>query len=276
MKPEVMDRLVTGLSQYLNAKANGTSKFAIADGYLAVDNYFSAILIDIGVEPTRNHKRKLSLVWQHFGNAFTENSISKSEVEDFYNRWQEVRYSSTVLDSISTIKYLRISAQILRIVSNELAVKYGLSKEVFEDQIYVDLLGSRWSSFDEECAQIHDKWQSDAENDAEAGFGSKLGNKALNPSNFCDILVMADDLVTKDILSADPEIGSAIANFYDSFLKLIELIEISRQDKGVDDNEIPNFALSMKIAYHGQSIAEISKIWKNMIVQIVKDHIPKK
>lgn len=48
MKTEVKDRLITALAQYLSAQAAGSSRFAIADAYLAIDNYLSVILLEKG------------------------------------------------------------------------------------------------------------------------------------------------------------------------------------------------------------------------------------
>src|SRR3972149_10283831 len=97
MKPEVKDRLITGLAQYLSAQSAGSSRFAVADGYLAIDNYFSAILLDTGIDPTRNHKTKLDLMLSHFKDLIRKAEISIDDLKKFYECWQKVRYSSAIL-----------------------------------------------------------------------------------------------------------------------------------------------------------------------------------
>ena len=266
---KIRDRLITGLAQYLSAQSAGSSKFAVADSYLAIDNYFTAILMVKGVDPTRNHQKKLKLMWEHYANLFKEAKIVKSDLEEFSRLWQDVRYSSIIPTPDKTLKFLRLSNKILSTITAQIATQLGLSTDELEEQLYTDVMGGRWSSFEEECSHIHDAWQQEAEIQGEMGIGSKLGNKALNPSNFSEIRVMADDPVTKDILSNNPVIGSSVAKFYQSFLDLVVMIQYTRDESGMDPNEIPNFMLSLKLGYHGQTCKEISRNWAESMTKVL-------
>ncbi|MEJ5284731.1 MAG: hypothetical protein WHS77_06720 [Brevinematales bacterium] len=270
MKPEVKDRLITGLAQYLSAQSAGSSRFAVADGYLAIDNYFSAILLIKGIDPTRNHRQKLDLMLEHFGNLMGKAEISKNDLEKFYECWQKVRYSSVIPTPNETLNFLRLSYRVISAITQEIAYLYAKSADELEEELYAEVLGSRWSSFEEECRYIHEKWQQEAEIQGEMGYGSKLGNKMLNPSNFCEIRVLADDPVTKDILANDSEFGSDVAKFYQSFLNLVVQVQNTRHKRGIEPNEVPNFMLSLRMRYHGQSLKEIAEDWGKMLVNAFK------
>ena len=270
MKPEVKDRLITGLVQYLSAQSAGSIRFAVADGYLAIDNYFSAILLENGIDPPRNHKQKFNLILSHFENLISEAEITQNDLEKFYECWQKVRYSSTTPTPKETLNFVRLSYRVISTIMQEIARRYNKSSDELETELYVEILGSRWSSFEEECSHIHEMWQQEAEIQAEMGHGSKFGNKMLNPSNFCEIRDFVDDPVTRNILANDSKVGSAVAKFYQSFLDLVVLIQNTRYERGIDPNEIPNFMLSLRLRYHGQTMEEIAEDWGKAIAKVPK------
>ena len=276
MKPEVKDRLITGLAQYLSAQSAGSSRSAVTDGYLAIDNYFSAILLDGGISPSWNHKKKLDLIFLHFWNLIGKAEITQSDLEKYYKCWQKVRYSSVIPTPKETLNFIRLSYRVISVIIKEIACRYDKSVEDLEEELYVEILGSRWSSFEEECNYIHEMWQHEAEIQGEMGIGSKLGNKALNLSNFCEINALADDNITKEIISKDSEFGSKVANFYQSFLKLVVYVQNARLEKGIDPYEITNFMLSLRLRYHGHSIKEIADDWGKMIVKALESFKNKK
>ncbi|MCP2619789.1 hypothetical protein NLC35_00870 [Candidatus Aminicenantes bacterium AC-334-K16] len=270
MKPEVKERLITGLIQYLNANSSGSSRLAVADSYLAIDNYFAAILIDKGIDPTRNHRQKLRLMLLHFGELLRKANATQEDLVEFYDCWQKVRYSSIVLKPNKILYFLRLSSRIISAILSKLASQNGMSYEELEEELYTEILGDRWLNFDEKISYIHEIWQHEAEVQGEMGIGSKLLNKMLNPSNFCEILVLADDEVTKEIIAKDSEFASKVADFYQSFLKLILYVQNARLEKGVTSNEVTNFMLSLKLRYHGQSMDEIVYDWGEMIAKVVE------
>jgi len=271
MKSEIKNHLIAGISYYLNAQSAGSCRFAVADSYLAIDNYFSAILLNEGIKPTYNHKEKLNLMNKDFKNIFDKAKVNQDDLENFYDWWRKVRYSSAVPSPNETIKFLRISNRILSVIIEEIANRSGSTSESLEDEIYADVLGKRWLSFEEECTLIHEKWQQEAEYFGEMGIGSKLGNKMLNPSNFCDIQVFSDDSVTKDIIANDSKFGSNIGQFYESFLKLVVYIQNVRYQRKIEANQIPNVTLSLRIRYIGQSMEEIGEEWGKAIAQALND-----
>lgn len=270
MKLETKDRLVTGFAQYHSAQAAGSSRFAIADAYLAVDNYFSAILLETGVNPPKNHKQKLGYILNNFGNLLKKAKVTKNELEKFYDCWQNVRYSSTTLTPNETLDFMRLSHHILHAIIEELAHQNGKSSDQLEDELYTEVLGGRWSSFDEECSRIHEMWQEEAEIKGEMDIGSKLGNKMIQPSNFCGISAFTDDDITKGIIAKDPEFGSKVANFYQSFLNLVVHVLNTRFERGVDLDEVTNFMLSLRLRYHGQNMKEIADDWNKIIAESIK------
>lgn len=261
MKREVLDRLVTGLSQYLGAQSAGSSRFAIADGYLAMDNYFSGLLLELGVKPSFNHQKKLEQVFENAPGVFQQIGLEASDFDPFYAVWQDVRYSPRNPPPQEAIQYLRLSRDVMRAIRKEVAGRHGLQDEQLEEMLYGEVMGGRWSSFDEECGEIHERWQMEAERAGEMGYGSKLGNKMMNPSNFSDVRAFADDEVTRDLIANDAEFGSHVAKFYDEFLRLIVDVQFRRAEAGITPEEVSNFMLSLRLRYHGQNAEEVAKDW---------------
>lgn len=103
----------------------------------------------------------------------------------------------------------------------------------------------------------------------------RLGQIITNPSNFCEIRALTDDQVTKEILAHDREIGSTVAEFYRLFLELIDRILVTRHQEGIELNETPNFMLSLRLRYHGQTVEEIAADWGKMIVEGLESIIKK-
>jgi hypothetical protein len=271
MKSDVKNHLIAGLSYFLSAQPAGSCRFAVAESYLAIDNYFSAILLYEGIKPPHNHKEKLNLIHNRFKNIFDKAGVNQKDIDNFHDWWLKVRYSSAIPGPNETIKFLRISDRIMSIIIEEIANRCGLTAESLENEVYADVLGKRWLRFDEECDLIHEKWQSEAEYLGEMGYGSKLGNKMLNPSNFCNIQVFTDDPITKEIIANDPNFSSNIGKFYDSFLKLVVYVQNMRIQRKIEADQIPNFTLSLRVSYIGQSMKEIGEEWGNFIVQALND-----
>ena len=143
MKPEVKERLIVGLIQYLNARASGSTRFAIADGYLAIDNYFSATLLDSGINPPKNHKHKLKLMFKDHIALLQRAEVSQEDLEEFYNNWQRVRYSNFIPSPKEALNFLRLSYRIIHTIIEEFAHKDGKSYEELEEELYMEIMGSK-------------------------------------------------------------------------------------------------------------------------------------
>lgn len=302
IKPEVRDRLITGFIQYLSAESSGSGKTIINYAYLAIDNYFSALLIERGIKGIKNHQEKKKKVFKYWKSLFQGANIAISDLDNFYNWWQDVRYSSVVPTPKQSIDFRRLTYKIIDIINSYFADKHGMTSEELEEGLYEEVIGGRWLSFNEHIGRIHEKWQSEAEYFGEMGLGSKLGNKILNPSNFCNIAVFTDDEYTKGILVKNDEIGLKIASFYQSFLKLISSIQELRMVysvkkslnwnkiensgdinknaamKSIDEsiksgkgfNEVTNFMLSLQLSYHGQKIEDITKDFVSVFSKVIE------
>jgi len=270
LKQEVEERLTIGLNQYFAAQASGVCKFAITDAYSAIDNYFSAILIENDIVPSRIHKEKLKLVLDKFKFIFEETNISESTMYSFYDGWLKARYSASSFTPNETLDFLRLSYRIISRILKEIAGKHGRTPEDLEQELNVKIIGGEEHSFDAECSIIHEVYQQRLEELGERGIGSKLGNKMLNPSNFSNVSAFSDDLFTKQIIANDEHFGSVVAGFYKSFLELVDYISTKRMHNKIDFNEIPNFMLSIRLRYHGQTLEEIDKDWMEIINSAVE------
>lgn len=226
-----------------------------------MDNYFSGLLLDLGVRPNFNHVRKLEQMFENAPGLFQQLGLGRADFDPFYTIWQEVRYSPKNLSPQEAIQYLRFARDVMTAIRREIAGRHGLDDAQLEEMLYAEVMGARWSSFDEACGEIHERWQMEAERAGEMGYGSKLGNKIMNPSNFSDVRAFADDEVTRDLIANDAEFGSRVARFYDDFLHLIVAVQLRRAEAGITPEEVSNFMLSLRLRYHGQSTEDVAKDW---------------
>jgi len=88
---------------------------------------------------------------------------------------------------------------VFSVTIEEAAKQDGVSVEQLEENVYTSLLGDRFQAYQEAVSWLHDKSQNDAEIAGESGYESKLGNKLANPSNYCELSLVSDDAITRDI-----------------------------------------------------------------------------
>lgn len=191
MLSEVRDRLVTALSYLLQSQVGGTARSVVSDGYLAVDNCFSALLLHAKRPQTRDHRQKLRNAIALLG-AETD----AIDLGDFFELWQKVRYSHETPTPHSAFRFRRVARAVFRASVQFIARSESHSTEELEDEIYAEALGGRWLSFEEPVSEIHDLWQDKLERAGEQGQGSRLMNKLLNPSNYCEVNAFTEDDVT--------------------------------------------------------------------------------
>lgn len=217
-----------------------------------------AFLLDLGIEPTRNHKKKLDLFIANCGAILKSCNLHEKKLEDYYKIWLKIRYShkKEILPK-ETVDFINNSRRLIKSIQNQIALRNKIEESGLENEIYEKILGGRWLTFGKECGIIHEKWQQELEVAGEMGRGSRLGNKLANPSNFSDVFASADDEVTRKILAEDEAIGVRIAKLYDFFLYLIDSMIIKRKEQGAKDNELTNFFLSINFRYHGITVDEI-------------------
>jgi hypothetical protein len=297
LNSEVKDRLVTGIGQYLNARSAGSAKFLVSEAYLAIDNYFTALLIDNGQKGVRNHQKKKKLIVENWNYLLQQVNVSENELNVFYDWWQKVRYSSEIPTPKQSISFFRLTDRIINTIIGFFADKCGKSFEELEEDLYAEVLGKRWLIYDDMISIIHENWQQEAELMGERGFGSKMGNKMLNPANFCDLATFTDDDVTRNIISKNDEIGHKIAKFYESFLKVVVSIQNLRTDhafkayssrvvnnkvskveikrivenfgKSEEMDNVTNFMLSLRLSYQGRKMSEIAEDWSKAFSQVI-------
>lgn len=101
---EVLGHFVISVQHLDNAQFAGSPRHAIAEGYSAVDACFSALLIDAGQIPPRNHKDRLNSVMKllpHLLDDYREArpdggsfwpGVAWKSIETFYRDWLAARY----------------------------------------------------------------------------------------------------------------------------------------------------------------------------------------
>ncbi|MGQ4834533.1 MAG: hypothetical protein ACP6IS_11650 [Candidatus Asgardarchaeia archaeon] len=266
MKKDTRESLLVGFYYYLAAQAAESTKAMISDGYQALDNFFSALLIELrNINPPKNHKVKLNIVLNEFGDLFKNKSIEEDTLKQFYYSWLNVRYTSKIPTTKEAINFLRVMHKVFDTILEEISKHNGMKKDELENLLYEEQLSGRWTAIDEEIAMIHEAWQSELERLGEMGVGSKLGNKLINPSNFCNILASSDDSLTREIIAKDKKVAEIIGEIYQKFLDIVEHIRYLRFQRGIPFDEAPNFVFGLRINYHGQNVKDFIKDFAQLL-----------
>jgi hypothetical protein len=267
----VMDRMVTGLSQYLSAEAAGSGRSAISDAYQSVDNFFAALLCECGEQDSRIHGVRLQTVLDKFGGLLQNSGVTSGDLKKFLECWKDVRYGTCPLTPAEIREYLTLAHSTIAAVICEIARRNSMSSDKLEEELYQQVLGGRWTVFNEAQDHAHEFFQMDAEAAGERGIGSKTGNKLTNPSNFCKIESFADDALTRGIIADDPEIEPLAGKLYKCFVELVSHIELMRFVNGVSSEEVSDFMMSVRLGYHGVNMKEFSEDVNRAISEALSD-----
>ena len=283
LDPHITLKLAIAKQHAHNASFAGSARHAIAEGFSAIDSVFSALLIYAGIEPPRNHRHKLELVQKHFPGIFnaviekTKNrgsyapGVSWDMLQDFYQSWLSARYDEFSASAATVGLRAREAQQVincaLRFFANEHHTDY------YQLLLVIDAVAFGYgnSAVSDAIGEAHERRFAAAEAYGEK-HGSKLGSKFAETSNYCELSIIADDPLTQAIIKQDTEIANACADLYEQFNRIVEDIQLNRliRTAGTDDiekcefakaDEVPNFLISLKMRYHGASIAENAERW---------------
>jgi hypothetical protein len=241
---------------------------------------FSAILVEKGVEPPRNHKVKLDKVRTLCPNIFDERverhehggvsysgAVQWDSIENYYREWLQSRYETFDLTPGEARGRVAESLQAQNFVITHLADQDGTDAYELAKVISKSAYGYHYSQTTEAISMAHDHLFSEAEHLGEM-MGSRLGTKMASATNFSDFDFIAGDTITREIIEEDEQIAAHAAKVYMGFVRLAEEIREKRLFKIMDGedaptkeqmNLAPNFMFSMKAKYHGQSVEEISQ-----------------
>ncbi|MFA0658154.1 hypothetical protein AB4619_03350 [Vibrio splendidus] len=275
MNPDVEVKLIKGLEQLIAAGSAGIGRSVVADGYSAVDNYFSALLISKNLDNPFNHRKKLGIALNLIGSDLKAAGIKQQKIIDFYDVWQKTRYSMEPISPSDSFKYRNLADTLCSIVSAQIAKSEGICVEDLSEKIYTSLLGGRWQAYQESLSHIHEHWQSQLEQLGESGYGSKLGNKLANPSNFCELTLLSDDEFIKKALADTEVVNIEVAELYNSYLNLVTKLVNFRGEQGVELNDIPNFSLSLRMRYSGETAEETGSRFGSAFAQAIAQIVQK-
>ena len=158
-------------------------------------------------------------------------------------------------------RYRLTAHRVLDATLDEVAKAEGTTAEALEEQLYTELIGERFPVYQEAISWLHEKRQEELERAGEIGFGSKLGNKLANTSNYCEFSLISDNAITREILAKEKCIDEEVLLIHDSFLKIIEKIDYERRKRGVSNDDIPNYSL----------VLLQNRFWGNVVFYFVCD-----
>lgn len=283
LNPQIALKLAIARQHTHNASFAGSARHAIAEGFSAIDSVFSALLIYAGVEPPRNHRHKLDRVRELYPdifNAVIEKTahggsyapgVSWDALLDFYQSWLSARYDEFSATAAIAGRRTREAQQAINCALRFFASEHHVDYYPLSVAIDAVAFGHGNSAVSDAIGEAHERRFAAAEAYGEA-HGSKLGTKFAETSNYCELSVVADDPLTQAIIEQDDDIANACVDLYEQFNRIVEDIQQKRllRTAGTDDiqkceftqaNEVPNFLLSLKMRYHGASIAENGERW---------------
>lgn len=294
MRQDVLEKLAIAEQFSHNAQYAGVARQAVADGYSSIDTLFSAILIDAGEDPPRNHKRKLDLARDRAPDVFatreerSENSftywggIEWEDIEAFYREWLQSRYETFEMSAGQARGRV---AMVLG--ANQFAVRW-LAEKHGEDWFELGAAVSRAtygyyeSAISEGLSRAHDFLFSEAEALGER-VGRKLGIKMASATNFCGADIIAGDEITRRLIEQDQDIANHAVDVYISFCRLMEkvrsqrveliLLENPGMDHGAAFDIATDFMFSMKAKYHGEKLSDTGEaLARNLAASIGRWH----
>jgi hypothetical protein len=286
MKHETLEKLAIAEQFAHNAQYAGVARQAIADGYSSIDALFSALLIDEGTTPPKNHKQKLDAVRALAPNLFASRAeqvgagysymggMEWDEVEAFYKEWLQSRYETFEM-SASTVR----SRVATTLSANTFVIRW-LAEKNSEDWLELRSTVARLtygyddSEISEALSRAHDYLFSEAEAYGER-MGRKLSTKMASTTNFCGTDIIAGDEVTRKIIEQDQGIAQHAAEVYVSFCRLMDdirskraeliLAEHPEMEKADAYDLATDFMLSMKAKYHGERLTDTGRSVARMI-----------
>ena len=271
MNSKTWENLLNATEQLQSCDSNGTTRGVVTDAYSCIDSCWSALSHLVGVTPSRNHKQKLDAMFPSISNALAANNISYGEIESLYKLWLDVRYSQANVTPNEAFRRRMNAHSVFTSTLTEVAKHDGLSADDLEKKLYTSLIGDRFQAYQEAVSWLHEKYQQDAEIAGESGYGTKLGNKLANPSNYCELSIVSDDAITRDILAKEEIINDEVLTLYDAFLKVVIKLDEARHNRGVSADDVPNFSLGLRVRYTGASIQELGERWGKTVAASLKE-----
>jgi hypothetical protein len=270
----------------------GTARQIVAEGYSAVDAILSGLLLSRKIVPPRNHKSKLDRARTLFPNAFSSRveprgnsalysaGVEWDRLESFYREWLAARYGDFTMSHNDAIQRFHDAGAAVARGIEALALEAGVTTEQFDRLVLEKAFGFEFSVADLAVGQIHEKRFAEAERLGEM-YGSKLGTKLAETSNFCQLAIVSDDPMTQQILKEDQTIANECADLYEKAIRLVELIDKKRSTElatshASDGSEsfvhehAPDFFLSIKFRFHGSKTSESARRFGSLIAEALK------
>lgn len=276
MQEKVLEDLAIATQFVAHANYAGTARQAIADGYSAVDAAFSALLLDRGVDPPKNHNSKLVRVRSLFANlldGYTEplkngarivEGVAWDDVVAFYRQWLQARYEKFEATPLMARRRVAEAQRVLDFAIREVASAHDAGLADVKAQVDARAFGSSDCPLYEALSMAHDHLFDQAERLGEE-TGSKLGTKMAAATNFSSVDLVAGDELTRDIIKTDPDIARECARLHVQLCTMMESLRQKRQEALEKDhaaappesiNRSTSFMFALRFRYHGEELSE--------------------
>lgn len=290
MDPKVVETLAIAEQFMHNARFAGAPRQAIADGFSSIDALFSAVLLEVGIEPPRNHKKKLDAVRVHAPSIFETRSeqvesgwsymggIEWAILEQFYREWLESRYERFDMTAGEVRGRIAVALGANYFVTRWLTDKNGTDWLELHEQVARQAYGYSQSATSDALSTAHDALFSEAERLGER-VGRKLAIKMSSTTNFCDADMVAGDALTRSIIKEDRKIARLASRVYVDFCKLMDRIRFERAERLMQENPefdygaafdaATDFMFSMKARYHGERLSDTGQMISELLTHSI-------
>jgi hypothetical protein len=255
---EVMKRLEVSKTFLATAWAAGSGRHAVVDGYLAVDNALSALLVDRGKNPRAGgHKDKISQAFEHAASAFSALRVSEEDLDDFRFRWDGFKYSRSEVSPREAVRYLRLANRAFTAVATHLAQRDSTTFEELDEELQVRVFGYQYSLTEERLAELDHQLQWQLEVEGEQS-GSKLANKVFNTNRLIAVMPLSEAQDVREAFATNEVVAGKVVDLYSTFIGLVDHLQMLRAAEG-DFDRPTDFTLSIRLSYTGMTMTQMAE-----------------
>lgn len=259
-----MERLEVSKAFMAVSQAAGSGRHTVAEGFLAVDNALSALIIDCGATLDFNHEKKIHRAFQLAPTIFEPLRVSEADLEEFRTRWNGVRYSMAEVSPRESVRYLRLANRAITAVVTHLAQRYGRTLEDLDEELEERVFGYRYSLTEARLAELDNQlqWQLEVEGEQSGG---KLANKIFNTNRLIAIKVLSEAQDVRHAFASNDAVAVKVVDLYSTFITLVDHLQMLRGSEG-DYDRTTDFSLSIRLSYTGMTMRQITEDFRQVQV----------
>jgi len=261
---EVVLRFAKGQAQ-IDYALQGVPEQAVVWGYLGVDNIISATLVAKGVDPTKNHQKKVELFLQEFPEVGKDVKRA-AELKRYCVAWNEVRYGKRAADSKLRREILDLALDIEMFCGTQLPKLCDLEADQFD--LMLEGLSEEAREMKQCLPELPHTWlqhqMDELEAEAERRGQSRLAVKMGTVLNDLSFNVSADRGWVREAIEESEDLGHVLVDMCRAFYTLVSKLAQSEAAKMGSSGQLSHeelqglhdFNLVCTLSYRGLQFQE--------------------